>query len=63
MTVAQKREIERALNWFGKDCGRNEIVGIRITLDILGYWVFLTEKGYEIRKKKRGLRNAYKETS
>ena len=51
MTVEQKREIERALNWFGKDCGKNEIVGIRITLDILGYRVFLTEKGYEIRKK------------
>ena len=54
MTVAQKREIERALNWFSKDCGKNEIVGIRITLDILGYWVFLTEKGYEIRKKGGG---------
>ena len=37
MTVKQKREIERALNWYGKDCVRNEIVGIRITLDILGY--------------------------
>ena len=52
MTVAQKKEIERALNWFSKDCGRNEIVGIRITLDILGYWVFLTERGYEVREKK-----------
>ena len=51
MTVEQKREIERTLNWFGKDCGRNEIVGIRITLDILGYWVYINEKGYEIRKK------------
>ena len=57
MTVAQKREIERALNWFGKDCGKNEIVGIRITLDILGYRVFLTEKGYEIRKKKGDIKN------
>ena len=52
MTVEQKSEIERALNWFSKDCGRNEIVGIRIILDILGYCAFLTEKGYEIRKKK-----------
>ena len=51
MTVAQKKEIARALNLFSKDCGKNEIVGIRITLDTLGYWVFLTEKGYEIRKK------------
>ena len=51
MTVAQKKEIERALNWFRKDCGKNEIVGIRTTLDILGYCAFLTEKGYEIRKK------------
>ena len=52
MTVKQKREIERALNWFGKDCRKNETVGIRITLDILGYWVHLTEKGYKIMEKK-----------
>ena len=52
MTVEQKREIERALNWFSKDCGKNEIVGIRITLDILGYCAFLTERGYEVREKK-----------
>ena len=52
MTVAQKKEIERALNWFSKDCGRNEIVGIRITLDILGYCAFLIERGYEVREKK-----------
>ena len=51
MTVEQKREIERALNWFGKDCRKNETVGIRITLDILGYRVCYTEKGYEIRNK------------
>ena len=47
-----KKGIERELNWFSKDCGRNEIVGIRITLDILGYCAFLTERGYEVREKK-----------
>ena len=52
MTVKQKREIERALNWFDKDCRRNETVGIRITLDILGYWVSLLKKGMRLGRKK-----------
>ena len=51
MTVEQKREIERQLNWFSKDNGRYEIVGILFTLDVLGYRVYYTEKGYEIKNK------------
>ena len=52
MTVEQKRKIERELNWFSNDGGRYEIVGILFTLDVLGYQVYCTEKGYEIMKKK-----------
>ena len=51
MTVEQKREIERELNWLSRDCGKNEIKGIFFTLDILGYCVFLTVDGYKIMKK------------
>ena len=51
MTVEQKREIERELNWLSRDCGKNEIKGILFTLDILGYCAFLTVDGYKIRKK------------
>ena len=51
MTVEQKRKIERELNWFSNDGGRYEIVGILFTLDVLGYRVYHTERGYEIRRK------------
>ena len=51
MTVEQKRKIEREMNWFSNDGGRYEIVGILFTLNVLGYRVDYTEKGYEIRNK------------
>ena len=51
MTVKQKREIERALNWFSKDCGKSNVKGISFSLDILGYFAFLTVGWYKIRKK------------
>ena len=56
MTVEQKREIERELNWLSRDCGRTEIKGMFFTLEILGYCVFLTVDGYKIRKKEGDLR-------
>ena len=52
MTVAQKKEIARHMDWVKKECkNTNELVGIKFTLDVLGYWACPTEKGYEIRKK------------
>lgn len=54
MTKAQKRAIEEKLNWLDEyqDFERNlEVLGIKFTLDVLGYWTRPTENGYEIRKK------------
>ena len=52
MTVAQKREIEKHMDWVKNNCqNTNELLGIKFTLDVLGYWAFPAKDGYKIRKK------------
>ena len=53
MTVEQKREIEKVLDLLSRNCKNEnaEILGIKFTLNVLGYWACPTKKGYEIKKK------------
>ena len=63
MTVEQKREIENVLDLLSRNCENEDmaILGIKFTLNVLGYWACHTKDGYEIREKK-GIKNDYKET-
>ena len=52
MTVEQKREIEKKLDLLDENVeNRIEMMGIKFTLDVLGYWACPTKDGYKIRKK------------
>lgn len=54
MTIGQKREIEEKLNSLDEsvvDGAVIEMLGIKFTLDVLGYWACPTENGYTIRRK------------
>ena len=52
MTVEQKREIANRLDWLEENVeNRIEMMGIKFTLHVLGYWACPTKDGYKIRKK------------